>query len=132
MVPEIVQTIITIAFLAIGYVLKNKTTLNNKWIPVALVVIAAGKNLIAQLTGTPEIAPMLSYFDAHIPVLYQAGGVAEFAQASFWSGIMPIISIIIPSIVEAVIPVGWHSFLKNTFQALGQREMKKVRAATRK
>jgi len=130
MVPETVQTIITIAFLAIGYVLKNKTTLNNKWIPVALVVIAAGKNLIAQLTGTPEIAPMLSYFDAHIPVLFSGGG--EFAQASFWSGIMPIISIIIPSIVEAVIPVGWHSFLKNTFQALGQREMKKVRAATRK
>ena len=128
MVPETVSAIITGAGLLLGLFLKNKTELNNKWIPIALAVIMMVKNLIAQLTNTPELAPMLGLLDTYLPAV--TGGA--YHVASFWSGLLPIVSIIIPSVVEAVIPVGWHSFLKNTFQGIGVRELKKARSASAK
>ena len=122
MTPENVMAITTLLAMVAGLILKNRTALNNKLIPVVLLAFMGIKNFLVTVGWlTPEMAPMIPIVGA----MFQSIGVAGGLQLAGWGWLAGIGASLLPTLIEAVIPVGLHSFIKNTFQGAMQRELKK-------
>ena len=120
--PENVMAITTLLAMMAGLYLKNKSVLNNKLIPVVLLVFMGLKNFLVTIGWlTPDAAPMIPVVGA----LFQHIGDMGYQLAGGWAWLSGIGAALLPTFVEAVLPVGIHSFIKNTFQGAMQREMKK-------
>jgi hypothetical protein len=122
--PENVTAITTLLAMLVAFVLKNKTELNNKLIPVVLLVFMGIKNMLVTLGWlTPDAAPLVEV----------ARSISETqlytleAQQAGWGFLAKIGTALLPSFIEAVLPVGVHSFLKNTFQGAEQRVLTKAK-----